>query len=147
MRCVIGLMFDPTYSRVVLIRKTHPTWQAGLLNAPGGKIEPDEFSTAAIDREFEEETGLKVANIWTHFLDLKLTQDDGELYCFFTTGNVDAAKTVTDEEIVVMDVREVMDRCDTIPSLRWLIQMARSFPFGEHSLKFSAQEVPVVSIK
>jgi len=67
--------------------------------------------------------------------------DEGDLICFYTTGDVDAAKTVTDEEIVVMNVREVMDRRDTIPSLRWLIQMARSFYFGEHSLKFTAQEI------
>lgn len=56
MRFVIGLMFDPTYSRVVLIRKKRPTWQAGLLNAPGGKCEEGELELNAVDREFEEET-------------------------------------------------------------------------------------------
>lgn len=146
MKFVIGLMFDPTYSRIVLIRKARPEWQAGLLNAPGGKVEPTESEEYAVFREFKEETGV-VIDGWVRFLDLEFVRDahapgdEGKMSCFYTTGNVDAAKTVTDEEIVIMTVSDVMDRCDTLPSLRWIIQMARSFPFGECSVKFTAQEI------
>jgi 8-oxo-dGTP pyrophosphatase MutT (NUDIX family) len=136
---VDGFMFDPLLARVVLIRKIRPDWQEGLLNAVGGKIEPNETAPAAIAREFEEETGVTDL-VWRQFLDLKLKRDDGMLYCFYAIGNVDKAATILDEEVNVFDVHEIMNRCDTLPNLRWLIQMARSFAFGETTGKFLAQE-------
>lgn len=139
-RFVDGLLFDPTWSRVVLIRKTKPEWQAGLLNCVGGKIEPGEDIEMAMIREFREETGVSIGG-WKRFLDMKLIRNNGELYCFYNTGNVDAAQTQTEEDVIVMNVAEVMNRCDTIPNLRWMIQMARSFQFGESALKFSVQEM------
>jgi 8-oxo-dGTP pyrophosphatase MutT (NUDIX family) len=132
-------MFDPLLSRVVLIRKIRPDWQTGLLNCVGGKIEPDETAPAAIVREFREETGVTDL-VWRQFLDLKLQRDDGMLYCFYAIGNVDKAYTMLDEEVMVFNIHDVMDRCDTIPNLRWLIQMARSFAFGETTGKFLAKE-------
>jgi 8-oxo-dGTP pyrophosphatase MutT (NUDIX family) len=136
---VDALMFDPTLSRVVLIRKIRPEWQEGLLNCVGGKIEPNETAPNAVAREFKEETGVTGLQ-WRQFLDLKLQRDDGMLYCFYAIGNVDKATTALDEAVGVYNVHEVMDRCDTIPNLRWLIQMARSFAFGESTGKFLAQE-------
>jgi 8-oxo-dGTP diphosphatase len=136
---VDGLMFDPLLSRVVLIRKLRPDWQEGLLNCVGGKVEPGEDPEMAVIREFREETGVSIGG-WKRFLDLKLKRDDGMLYCFYTIGNVDKATTELDETVGVYNVHEVMDRCDTIPNLRWLIQMARSFAFGETTAKFLAQE-------
>jgi hypothetical protein len=53
---------------------------------------------------------------------------------------VEKATTELDEAVGVYNVHEVMDRCDTLPNLRWLIQMARSFAFGETAGKFFAQE-------
>jgi 8-oxo-dGTP diphosphatase len=138
-RFVDGLMFDPLLSRVVLIRKIRPEWQAGLLNAVGGKVEPNESAFNAMAREFEEETGVTGLQ-WRQFLDLKLLRDSGTLCCFYSIGNVNKVFTKTDEKVAVMDVHEVMDRCDTIPNLRWLIQMARSFAFGENAGKFLAEE-------
>jgi 8-oxo-dGTP pyrophosphatase MutT (NUDIX family) len=136
---VDGFMFDPLLSRVVLIRKIRPEWQAGLLNAVGGKVEPNETAPDAMAREFREETGVTDLQ-WRQFLDLKLKRDDGNLYCFYAIGNVDKASTRIDEEVGVYNVHDVMDRCDTLPNLRWLIQMARSFAFGETTGKFLAQE-------
>jgi 8-oxo-dGTP diphosphatase len=132
-------MFDPLLSRVVLIRKLKPEWQQGLLNCVGGKVEPGEDPEMAVIREFREETGVSIGG-WKRFLDLKLNRDDGMLYCFYTIGNVDKASTQIDEEVGVYNVHEIMNRCDTIPNLRWLIQMARSFAFGETTAKFLAQE-------
>lgn len=45
-------------SHVVLILKSKPAWQAGLLNLPGGKIEQGESPIEAARRELKEETGL-----------------------------------------------------------------------------------------
>lgn len=54
---------------VLLIRKTKPEWQAGKLNAIGGKIEKfDHDQWAAQAREFWEETGLTVPPLsWKQF--------------------------------------------------------------------------------
>lgn len=55
---VLGFAFDVKTGGVVLIRKTHPEWQAGKLNGIGGRIEPGEQPLQAMVREFEEETGV-----------------------------------------------------------------------------------------
>jgi|SRR5271157_3815458 len=138
-RFVDGVMLDPTLSRVVVIRKLRPDWQAGLLNCVGGKIEPGEAPLAAMNREFREETSVS-GLLWIPYCDMKLKLNDGELYCFYAIGNVDKAHTVLDEDVLILPVAEVMDRCDTLPSLRWLIQMARSFAFGETIEKFNIKE-------
>lgn len=139
-RFVDGVMLDPTLSRVVVIRKLRPDWQAGLLNCVGGKIEPGETPLAAMNREFMEEAGVSGLN-WIPYCDIRLKRNDGELHCFYTIGNVDAVQTILDEEVLVLNVNDVMDRCDTLPSLRWLIQMARSFAFGESIEKFAIKEI------
>lgn len=51
----------PAFVRVFLVRKTHPEWQAGLMNAVGGEIEPGETPLEAAVREFREETGWGVS--------------------------------------------------------------------------------------
>ena len=43
----------------------------------------------------------------------------------------------------VYDVHDIMDRSDTLPNLRWCIQMARCFHFGERAQRFEAVEVMV----
>ena len=54
---VAGFLFSPDRSRVLLIRKNRPAWQAGKLNGLGGKIEPGETPPQAMRREFREEQG------------------------------------------------------------------------------------------
>ena len=125
---VLGFLFDPTLSKVVLIRKNKPEWQAGLLNGVGGKIEPEESRMGAMVREFSEETGV-LTNNWAQFLTLFF--DGATVHCFFACGNVSKVQTTTSEEIGVFDVADVMNRCDTIPNIRWIVQMARSFYFEE----------------
>jgi 8-oxo-dGTP diphosphatase len=63
---VVGFLFSRCEQRVVLIEKNRPEWQAGLLNGPGGKIEPGETTLEAIRREFREEAGLDIPG-WEHF--------------------------------------------------------------------------------
>lgn len=55
---VCGFMFSPTLTQVVLIEKKKPSWQKGLLNGVGGKVEPREEPSYAMAREFKEETGV-----------------------------------------------------------------------------------------
>ena len=70
---VCGFLF--WREEVLLVRKTRPAWQAGLLNGVGGHVEGGETWARAMRREFWEETGLDVsenltetAPIWHRFV-------------------------------------------------------------------------------
>jgi 8-oxo-dGTP diphosphatase len=134
---VVGFMLDPTLSKVVLISKLRPEWQKGLLNGVGGKVEPGEDALAAMCREFAEEAGLELD--WQHYL--TLLTPHSHLSFFRCIGNVHQATSVLDEEVGVYEISEVMDRCDTMPNIRWCIQMARTFYFGEHAQAFEVREI------
>jgi len=135
---VVGFMMDPLLRHVVLIRKINPEWQRGLLNGVGGKVEPGEDALAAMHREFKEEAGLEGLE-WKHFL--TLLTPHSHLSFFRCVGNVYKATTILEEEVGVFDIHEVMDRCDVMPNLRWCIQMARTFHFGERAQAFEAKEI------
>lgn len=142
-RYCVGFLFDPTLSKVVLLRKTKPAWQAGLINGVGGKVGDtilDETPLAAIHREFKEEAGMDGLD-WKPYLTLKTPHS--EIYFFRAVGNVHKASTQLEEEVSVYDVHDVMDRCDTIANLRWCIQMARTFHFGERAQEFRVEEIMV----
>lgn len=134
---VVGFMFDPTFSNVVLIRKCKPEWQKGLLNGVGGKVEDfDPYTHDAMRREFMEEAGLDL--VWSKYG--SLSGDAFTIDLFFTNGNVHRAVAQTEEAIEVWPVDVLMNRCDTIPNVRWLVQMARSFAFGETALTLEVTE-------
>lgn len=55
---VSGIAFN-RHGEVLLIRRDQPPAR-GLWSVPGGKLEPGESLAEACQREFEEETGLKI---------------------------------------------------------------------------------------
>ena len=61
---VAGFYFHRT--KVLLVKKTRPNWQAGLMNAIGGRVENGENPAQAMYREFWEETKIKEQN-WQLF--------------------------------------------------------------------------------
>lgn len=96
---VVGFYFDDHNDKVVLLRKTHPDWQAGKLNGPGGKIEDGETPHAAMTREFAEETGVTVTD-WEHVVTLHGPNQPGwTVYFFRAHGDTSACRTVTDEQV------------------------------------------------
>jgi 8-oxo-dGTP diphosphatase len=122
---VCGFLFSRDRSRVLLIRKRRPAWQAGKLNGLGGKIEPGETALDAMRREFREEAGLDVAE-WQHVLTLSGADDAGSGrgwagHFFRAFGDVDAARAITDEQLET-HLTAVLPR-DTIPNLRWIIPL------------------------
>ena len=110
---VLGFLFSEDLQRVVMIRKTHPEWQRGRQNGIGGHNKPGEYSAIAMAREFEEETGLHVHPFtWSHYARLELWKDlvDDKtpvsiVEVFAARGDVDAARTTTDEVVEVENVR------------------------------------------
>ncbi len=129
-RFVLTFLFDPTFTKVVLIRKTKPDWMAGKLNAPGGHVEDEETFEQAAVREFQEEAGVDTQDRWHPFLRLFRPGDDEEtlrtLECFWgVSKHVSEAKTITDEEIGLFDVQSLQSRNDIVKDTLWILIMAQ----------------------
>lgn len=117
---VLALLFTPDRARVVLMRKTRPAWQAGRVNALGGKLHPGESAVDAARREVREEAGVDVA-AWEEFL----VWDDPQ-YRMHAVRAFDAAAerahTAEDQPVFLAE-------CATLPpelidNLRWLVPLA-----------------------
>lgn len=118
---VAGFLFSEDYSKIVLIRKNKPEWQAGAYNGVGGKIElTDDSPLMAMIREFKEETGVEVKS-WVEFC--KLSGKEFEVYFFKATGDVTKVKTMEDEEVCIFDSSYVYTE-NLIQNLHWLIPLA-----------------------
>ncbi|MBI4185706.1 NUDIX domain-containing protein [Candidatus Berkelbacteria bacterium] len=122
-RSVVGLIFVPDYSEVLLITKHRPTWQLGRLNGPGGKLEKNESPLEAMVRELTEETALEIpAAEWT--ATTVLSASDWEVSFFTTvwTGNPAQAQSLTDEPVAWYPTKPLPTT--VIDNLRWQIPMA-----------------------
>lgn len=134
---VVGFLFDETMSFFILIQKERPLWQAGLLNGPGGKIEEGEDPVDAMAREFNEECGRSVTG-WKRYCIIHTPNDSVHFFYACSTDDVFAARTMTDEKVVVA---HDADLNRAVPNAKWLIEMARSFRRGEKATGFTVREV------
>ena len=117
---VVGLLFDGRRDYVALIQKNRPDWQKGLLNGPGGRVEPeDQGALNAINREFEEETGVAVSN-WRPFCVL---ENERVEVTFFVASREANLKSLTDEQVTWYNLAGLND-LPLVPNLRFLIPMA-----------------------
>jgi 8-oxo-dGTP diphosphatase len=119
---VLALLFTPDRRRVVLMRKTRPAWQAGRVNALGGKLAPGESAAEGAEREVREEAGVDVpAAAWEEFL----VWDD-PVYRMHAVRAVHEsalrARTAEDQEVLLADV-DALPR-ELIDNLRWLVPLA-----------------------
>jgi len=104
---VLGFIFSHNLKSVVLMKKTHPDWQAGRLNGIGGKIEPGESHRAAMWREGEEETGYDYDD-WQYLRPFTSSKPGLYVHVFYGVGDVENVKTLTEEEIIVCDVNTIL---------------------------------------
>lgn len=116
----LGFFFSVDKKRVALIKKTKPVWQAGRLNGIGGKVEAMESPLNCMIREFREETGYFQYE-WKYFAVMQ--NPEFKVFCFVGFGDVDALKTTTEEEIVIVNVNEIVNH-NTITNVRWLVPIA-----------------------
>lgn len=117
---VNGFLFSPNGTSVVLIQKNKPSWQRGLLNGVGGKIESDDTDIyAAMRREFKEETGMTVKH-WERTI--TLVGSDWKVYFFRAFGDLTGAKSTTDEVVSIWPTHPVPEH--VIPNLKWLIPLS-----------------------
>ena len=117
---VLALLFTPARDRVVLMRKTRPAWQAGRVNALGGKLHPGESPLAAARREVREEAGVDVPD-WEEFL----VWDD-PVYRMHAVRAFDpaalAAHSAEDQPVFLAEVAALPPAL--IDNLRWLVPLA-----------------------
>lgn len=132
-RYVAGFMFDQTNRYVLLIRKNKPAWQAGRLNAIGGKIEDfDPSPGAAMVREFQEETGMSSAvlgleqppfPVWFPFVVLTNEKVGYRVHFFRAWGDIWLAQSTTDEQVEIHQW-PFPPETKMIGNLGWLIPLA-----------------------
>lgn len=98
---VVGLAFNRVADKLALICKKRPQWQAGKLNGIGGQVEVGETAETAMQREFQEETGVQITSPWV----LIATLDDDlahvDIFCSFDDRVLHAVST-TDEAIEIL---------------------------------------------
>lgn len=135
-RYVVGFMFNRTEDAVLLIRKTHPEWQAGKLNGVGGEIETGESAIEAMRREFVEEVGIEHTE-WTQFCVLGDARQ-WQIHFLSAVGPIGKASAMTDEKPEIHCVTTLPT--DTIPNLHWLIPMALSMKY-ERAKGFTITEI------
>ena len=140
-RFCVGYMFSPDLSKVVMVRKNRPGWQAGKLNGPGGKLNPGESAYNAMVREFREETGVESSSAgWKPICRLEFSEAVvWFFYCISSTYSL--SSTQTDEKIEITDIAQLMATFDSIiPNTCWIIQMALSKMRGERASYFRVLE-------
>lgn len=123
---VAGFMFSPDKKRVLLVEKNRPEFQKGKLNGIGGKIEPGEFPSNAMVREFREETGVETNDTeWDFLCSLSGGGSDGwKVYFFYCFSyKHEHAHTTTDERIYSIRVASLWHR-NIMPNLRVFIPLA-----------------------
>ena len=117
---VLALLFTPDRARVALMHKTRPAWQAGRVNALGGKLLPGESAAEAARREVREEAGVDVER-WEEFL----VWDD-PVYRMHAVRAFDVAaeraRTAEDQEVFLAPVEALPP--NLIDNLRWLVPLA-----------------------
>lgn len=119
---VLGFLFDPNETFVLLIRKNRPEWQAGWYNGIGGKVEKNETALDAMIREFREETSLEIYD-WKHQLTLK-REDVYQVDVFATHSDlISNAVSVTDEVVSKVDVNNLPE--NVLHNLRWMIPLCQ----------------------
>ena len=116
----LALLFTPERDAVVLMHKTRPAWQAGRVNALGGKLHPGESPRDAARREVREEAAVDVPD-WEEFL----VWDDPvyrmhALRAFHPAAR--SARTAEDQEVFLAGTAALP--AALIDNLRWLIPLA-----------------------
>lgn len=145
---VVGFMLESLTDRVLLVRKNRPTWQRGLLNGAGGKIERIsrrgrrgrwETPIEAMVREWREEIGHDHTD-WRLIASLS---DEREAASFGGRAPVvhffatmvrwlpkDSGANDVGEAIETVPLIDVPRRRDVLKNLKWLIPRAFEDPDG-----------------
>jgi len=102
---VLGFLFSEDNKYVSLIWKKKPEEQKGLLNGIGGKVEDGEDYFTAIEREFFEETGVKVS---TWFKRGVMQNKNWIVYVFCAFDKqIHNVSSPTDEKVEIIEISNI----------------------------------------
>lgn len=122
MKYVVGFLFDHSKTKVLLIEKNKPSWQKGLLNGVGGKVESDDKNIQdAMQREFKEETGLNITD-WKFYCQLSGYTHFNKVYFYVAFGDLEKANQIESERLIITDINQLPD--NILYDLKWLIPLA-----------------------
>ena len=102
------------------MRRDRPAWQAGRVNALGGRLMAGESAAMAARREVREECGVDVAE-WREVL----AWEDAEYRMHVMSAMSDRARdarTMEDQEVFLANVNALPH--NVIDNLRWLVPLA-----------------------
>ena len=129
MKYSCGLIFNPDKTEVLLIRKNRPSWQFGVFNGIGGKVEGEETALQCMIRESKEETTIIDEN-WREIAHL-CGNDLSWCVTFFAIYNQDFKKInpLTDELLYPIMIKDIFNRQSyfynsIIKNLRVIISLA-----------------------
>jgi len=125
----VGFIFTPDLTKVLLVHKTKPAWQAGMLNGIGGKQEEHESMLTCILRETREESGLQTAN-WQHVGTLSHKEKRIAVLTTTYAGDTADAKQCDYEQVEWFSLDKIPD--NTISDAKWLIVMAKEILQGNN---------------
>lgn len=127
----MGFLFNNNLTRVVLIHKKRPAWQAGRWNGPGGNVREGETPIKAMIREFREETGNEFLE-WKSYAKQQGTIKEGahavvHYFVGVTRSMADpVVLTQTDELVMVWSVNKIhVDEIDFVDDVPALLSLAR----------------------
>jgi 8-oxo-dGTP diphosphatase len=104
------------------MRRTRPAWQAGRVNALGGKLLPGESPAAAASREILEEAGVRVPEgAWREVVVWRDPVYRMHVLSAFHDAAAQA-RTAEDQEVFLAKSSDLP--VESIENLRWLIPLA-----------------------
>ena len=113
---VLGFVLDNKMERIALIFKNRPDFLAGKWNALGGKVEEGETEKEAVKREVEEESGLVIeekdwqpVGVIQDNKDKEVDEFKVDIF-YALTNDISKAKTLTDEEVEVFYISDVLKK-------------------------------------
>lgn len=130
---VLGFLFDQTFETVVLIKKKRAPDNAKEMlskyNGVGGKVEGNETFNQAMEREFREETGVKIPlACWKQVIDMKGNNWSCRVFASMADYEevVSKVTTTTDEEVSLVNIEDVSIMYDVMSNLKFLVPLSIS---------------------
>jgi len=126
----VGFYFNASATRVALVKKARPAWQAGLLNGVGGKAEDADGGVWSVTqaREFREETDGTIVtwpSDWQKFGTVRSPGGGWDMHLFraYDRREVVPIRGLPDEPVAMYDVEE-FHKYPCVDNLRWLVYLA-----------------------
>jgi 8-oxo-dGTP diphosphatase len=123
----IGIYFNSSFEKVVLMLKNRPEWQRGKYNFPGGHVETGETGFECVSREFKEECGVTIpVEDWKHIATMfNMSSYVVDIYTaieYLTHGTI---KTMEDQPVSWCEINNLP--YNVISNIPWITRFAKNY--------------------